>query len=150
MATVATGAIIWKPGFRDGDVNVFAVRRNTHVEICPIRGIECHMELPHEMGVDLTRGYLFRPTTPDLGIKDAFFTSLAAESRLKGYLKDMKADNGKTLNGFGASCAITLALTGAYLSEIMDHIDWTRRHTALYYMQLARLLNPTGASARLA
>ena len=38
-------------------------------------------------------------------------------------------------------------LTGA---EIMDHVGWTRRHTALYYMQLAKVLNPAGASARLA
>ena len=38
----------------------------------------------------------------------------------------------------------TLALKGAdlELSEIMDHIGWTRRHTALYYLQLAYVLNP--------
>jgi len=33
-------------------------------------------------------GCLFRPTTPDLGIKDTPFTSSAAESCLKGYLKE--------------------------------------------------------------
>ena len=32
----------------------------------------------------------------------------------------------------------------------MDHVGWTLRHTALYYMQLAKVLNPSGASARLA
>ena len=83
---------------------------------------------------DLTCGYLFRPITPDLGIKDAPFTSSAAESRLKGYLKEMNADNGETLHGFRSGCAITLALTGADLAEIMDHVGWTRRHTALYYL----------------
>ena len=51
---------------------------------------------------------------------------------------------------FRSGCAITLALTGADLAEIMDHVGWTRRHTALYYMQLAKVLNPAGASARLA
>ena len=50
---------------------------------------------------------------------------------------------------FRAGCAITLALSGAELSEIMDHVGWTRRHTALHYLQLAKVLNPTGASARL-
>ena len=101
------------------------------------------MGLVCEMGVDLTCGYLFRPTTPDLGIKDAVFTSLAAES----YLEEMKADNGETLYGFCASCAITLALTGADLLEIMDHVGWTHRHAALYYMQLAKVLNLTGTLA---
>ncbi len=85
-----------------------------------------------------------------MGIKDAPFTSSAAESRLKGYLKEMNADNGETLHGFRSGCTITLALTGADLAEIMDHVGWTRRHTALYYMQLAKVLNPVGASARLA
>jgi hypothetical protein len=43
-----------------------------------------------------------------------------------------------------------LALTGADLSEIMDHVGWNRRHTAIYYLQLAKVLNPMGASGRLA
>jgi len=45
------------------------------------------MEVTRDIRVDLTCVYLFRPITPDLGIKDAPFTSSAAESRLKGYLK---------------------------------------------------------------
>jgi len=32
----------------------------------------------------------------------------------------------------------------------MDHVGWSTRHTALYYMQLAKVLNPCGASAKLA
>ena len=31
-----------------------------------------------------------------------------------------------------------------------SHVGWTQRHTALYYLQLAKVLNPAGASARLA
>ena len=48
-----------------------------------------------------------------------------------------------------AGCAITLALSGAELSEIMDHVGWTGRHTTLHYLQLAKVLNPAGASTRL-
>ena len=62
----------------------------------------------------------------------------------------MNADNGETFYGFRSGCAITLALTDADLAGIMDHVGWIRRHTALYYMQLAKVLNPDGASARLA
>ena len=39
---------------------------------------------------------------------------------------------------------------GADLTEIMDHVGWTRRHMPSYYLQLAKVLNPAGASARLA
>ena len=47
---------------------------------------------------------------------------------------------------------ITLALSGVELkiTEIMDHIGWKRRHTAFHYLQLAKVLNSSGASARLA
>ena len=81
---------------------------------------------------------------------DSPFSSSTAEARLKSCLKDMGADDGETVLGFRSGCAITLALTGADLSEIMDHVGWARRHTALYYLQLAKVLNPSGASGRLA
>lgn len=32
----------------------------------------------------------------------------------------------------------------------MDHVGWNRRHTALHYLQLAKVLRPGGASAKLA
>ena len=69
------------------------------------------------------------------GIQDSTFTSAATKAR--SYPKKMGADDGDTLHAFRSGCAITLALTGADLSEIMDHVGWANRHTALYYMQLA-------------
>ena len=62
----------------------------------------------------------------------------------------MGVDDGDTLHGFRSGCAITLALSGIELSEIMDNVGWNRRHTALHYLQLAKVLNPSGASAKLA
>ena len=133
--------------FKNGDGNVFGIRRNPQTKICPVQGIEQYMTVAQQLKIDLTGGYLFRPTTPQGGILDAPFSSSAAEARLKGYLREMGSDNGETLHGFRAGCAITLALSGAELSEIMDHVGWTRRHTALYYLQLAKVLSPAGASA---
>ena len=69
---------------------------------------------------------------------------------IKGNLKEMGVDNGETLHGFRAGCATDLALSGVELSEIMDHVGWACRHTALYYLQLAKILNLEGASAKLA
>ena len=57
---------------------------------------------------------------------DSPFSSATAEGCLKSYLKEMRADDGETLHGFRSRCAITLALTGADLSEIMDYVGWTR------------------------
>ena len=120
------------------------------IVLCPIRGIEQYLDVARQMQIDLTRGYLFRPTTPKGSVQDSPLTSSTAEARLKHYLTQMGANDGETLHGFRAGCAITLALTGADLSEIIQHVGWARRHTALYYMQLAKVLNPEGASARLA
>ena len=61
----------------------------------------------------------------------------------------MHANTGEILHGIRSGCTITLALTGANLSEIMDHVGWNRHHTALYSLRLAQVLNPSGASAKL-
>ena len=108
------------------------------------------MAISDQLKVDLRSVYLFRPTNPHGAIVNELFSSSAAEARLKTYLKEMGSDNGETLHGFRSGCAITLALSGIELSEVMDHVGWTQRHTALYYLQLAKVLNPSGASARLA
>ena len=125
---------VWGKTLREGSENVFGIRRNPQTTICPIKGTEQYLDVARQIRVDLTRGYLFRPTTPNGGIQDSPFTSATAEARLKVYLKKMGADNGEILHGFRSGCAITLALTGAELSEIMDHVGWSNRHTAYYYM----------------
>ena len=125
---------VWGKTLRDGDENVFGIRRNPQLAICPIKGIEQYMVVARDLKIDLTTSYLFRPTNPQGGIVDSPFSSATAKARLKSYLKEMRADDGETLHGFRSGCAITLALTGADLSEIMDHVGWTRRHTALYYL----------------
>ena len=81
---------------------------------------------------------MFRPTNSQGAIIDIPLTSSAAEARLKKYLTDMGVDDGETLHGFRAGCAITLALSGAELSEIMEHVGWARRHTALHYCNLQK------------
>ena len=140
---------VWGKTLIDGDNNVFGIKRNPQTAISPVRGIEYYMTVAKQLQIELRRGYLFRPTTPQGGVLDAPFSSSAAEVCLQGYLKEMGSDGGETPHGFRARCALTLALSGAELSEIMDNVGWTRRHTALHYLQLAKVLNPVGASARL-
>ena len=73
------------------------------------------MAVDQQLRIDLTRGYLFCPTIPQEGILDAPITSTAAEAPLRGHLKEMGSDDGQTLHGFRAACAITLPLSGAEL-----------------------------------
>lgn len=56
---------------RDGDANVFGIRRNPLVTICPIKGIELYMDTARQLDIDLTSGYIFRPTTSNGGIQDS-------------------------------------------------------------------------------
>ena len=65
---------IWRKTLRDGDQNVSEIRRNPQSVLCPIRGIENYVDVARRMQVDLSRGYLFRPTTPSGGILDARFS----------------------------------------------------------------------------
>ena len=51
------------------DQNVFGIRRIPHTVICPMSAIERYIEIAPQMGVDLTRGYLFRPNPPIKGFK---------------------------------------------------------------------------------
>ena len=69
---------IWGKTLRDGDRNVFGIRRNPQSVICPIRVIEHYVDVARRMQVDLTRGYLFRPTTSSGGILDFPVTSTTA------------------------------------------------------------------------
>lgn len=44
----------------------------------------------------------------------------------RNYLKEVGNGNGEMLHGFHSVCAITLALSGVELSEVMDHVGWTQ------------------------
>ena len=55
---------LWGKTLRDGDGNVFGIKRNSQAKICPVQGIERYMAVAQQLRIDLTRGYLFRPTTP--------------------------------------------------------------------------------------
>ena len=60
------------------------------------------------------------------------FTSSSAEASLKLYLKEAQIDEGETLHSFRSGSAITLALSGSQLADIMSHVGWSKKETALY------------------
>ena len=44
------------------------------------------------------------------------------------------------MHGFRSGSAITLALSGSQLADVMSHVGWSNKGTALYYMTLAEVL----------
>ncbi|KAK3747892.1 hypothetical protein QZH41_001356 [Actinostola sp. cb2023] len=140
----------WGKTLRDGSTNLFGIRRSGDLIICPVYATELYVNHSKAIGISLTSGYLFRPITPDRGVASKSLSSSAAESRLKLYLKEFHMDESHTLHGFRSGCAITLALSGAELQDIMSHVGWKSQATASHYMQLSKVMSASSASSRLA
>ena len=109
----------WGKTLRDGSSNVFGLRRHSNPFICPVRAIENYIIISQNLGVDLSHGYLFCPTSPQGSVLDKPFLPSTAESRLKFYLGQAKIDEGETLHSFRSGCALTLAFTGSPLADVM-------------------------------
>ena len=62
------------------------------------------------------------------------------------YLKEPSLYEGETLHSFRVGAAITLALSGAQLVEIMSHVGWPNSSTASYYKKLAAVSRLGGPS----
>ena len=88
----------------------------------------------------MTNGYLFRPTNPHGHIVNKTLASSTADKRLQLYLKEAQIYEGETLHSLRSGSAITLALTGSKLADIMSHAGSNNKETALYYMKLAEVL----------
>lgn len=140
---------VWGKPLRDGSTNLFAVRRNKNPDVRPIKAIDLYVVFAKGIGVDLTNGFLFRPTSPDGEIVDKPFSYSPADSRFKAYLDESLLNPAGTLHGFRSGCAITLALTGTDLQSIMAHVGWRRHSTASYYMQLSKVMSANSPSMTL-
>ena len=137
---------VWGKTLRDGSSNLFGIRRHRNPSLCPVTAIETYMAVCAELGLDFSHGFLFRPTTPRGGIQNKQLSSSTMQARLHLHLKEASLDAGETLHSFRAGAAITLALSGAQLSDIMSHIGWRNPSTASYYLKLAQVLRPGGPS----
>ena len=119
---------------RSGDSNIFGIQRHPNVSLCPVKGIDDYMAVSHALGIFLTSGYLFRTTKGNF-VTSYPFPSDAAEARLKTYLAELPIGK-KTLYSFRCGSAITMALTGSSLEDIIEHVGWKSPRMATYYMQL--------------
>lgn len=139
---------VWGKTLRDGSQNLFGMRRHPNPTLCPVRGIELYVSIAGELSVDLSAGYLFRPTDPQGHVLNRPLSSSAAAARLKLYLRQANIDSGETLHSFRSGCALTLTFAGSRLADVMSHVGWSSPATARYYLQLANILK-AGAPADL-
>lgn len=130
---------VWGKTLRDGASNVFGIHCHSNPQLCPVKAIETYATIASELHISVINGYLFRPTNHQGHILNKAFTSSTAETRLKVYLKDTKIDEGET-DSFHSGSTITLTLSGSQLADVMSHVGWNDKATALYYMKLAEVL----------
>ena len=133
---------------RSGDSKVFAVARHPNQFLCPVKALDDYMTICQAIRISVSTGPLFRATCGQSVLIDAFSTD-AAEARLKTYLTAAGLSN-KTLYSFRCGGAITMALTGSTLDDIVDHVGWRSHNMAKYYLQLHKSLQPASVAAKMA
>lgn len=132
---------VWGKTLRDGAFNVFRIRRHPNPELCPVKAIETYVAVASQLQVSITNSFLFHPTNHQGHIVNKPFTSSSVEARLKLYLKEVQINKGEMLHSFRSGSAITLALSGSQLADIMSHVGLNNKGTALYYMKLVEVLH---------
>jgi len=104
---------IWTKSLRNGDANVFAFKRGCTLDTCPVAGIEMYFKIAAAMGIELTRGFMFKALTKEGKVSSEAFSAAAAQMRLREYCNSL-ADNWHshhfTIHSFRGGAAISLAL----------------------------------------
>lgn len=116
---------IWGKTLRDGSSNIFGMCNHPNPSLSPIRAIETYVVILPELGISLSSGYLFGPTNQQGHMVSEPLLCSTAESYFKKYLRDAQTENGETLHSFRSGRAITLALSGFPLVDVMSHVDWS-------------------------
>jgi len=133
--------------FRSGDSKVFAVTKHPNQFLRPVKALDNYMTICHGIKISVSAGALFRATSGQSILIEAFSTA-AAEARLKTYLMAAGISN-KTLYSFRCGGAITMALTGSTLDDIVDHVGWRSHNMAKYHLQLHKLLQLASVAAKM-
>lgn len=112
-----------------------------------------YLRISRLLGIHLSLGLLFRTTTRANMVGSQYLAPSAAQARLKFYTSlvgDHISGKQLTMHSRRSSTAVSLALEGVSLHEIMDHVGWKNSKTALHYIRLRQVVNPAEAAAKLA
>ena len=108
--------------------------------LCPVKAIELYVAISSALSVDLLADYLFRPLSSAGKIQNKQIANSTLQSRLRCYLQEAKIYNLQftTLHSLRDGLAITLALSGSQLADIMEHVGWRHAPTASHYLKLRK------------
>ena len=138
---------------RDGSSNMFAIKHYKDPLLCPVKAIETYVAMSDLLNVSVKDGFLFRPVDQSGDVLSGPFQASAAQARLNVYVKQLShlfKDRRITLHGLRSGCSISLALSGANLQTIMDHVGWKLPSTAHHYLKFNNVMAPGGTSELLA
>ena len=132
---------------RSSDSRVFAVARHPNTAICPVKALDDYISICTALKISVHSGPLFRTTQGNIILPYPFSTD-AAEARLKSYLEAAGLSH-KILYSFRCGGAITMAITGSALDDIVEHVGWISHRMARHYLQLHKSLQPDSVAARI-
>lgn len=128
----------------------FAVKQTADPAICPVRNLQFFVNLCTAMNVDLSAGFLFRPTSKKGGILNATLLASTVQARLITYLSSLGINESESVHGFRAGNSILLRLLGVSKQEVAKHIGWKSSALADYYTQVQKVMNTSAVSDALA
>lgn len=128
---------------------MFSLKRySKDLSLCPVTLIETYIAICDVMKLPVRHGFLFRPLSPQGFVQPLPFDSPEAQARLNFYVGKLPHVFGHrkiTLHGLRNGCAISLALAGADIQTVVDHIGWKTPSMARHYIKLNQVLGSGGA-----
>ena len=118
----------------------FAVKQTANPAICPVRNLQFFVNLCTSMRLDLSSGFLFRPTSKKGGILNAPLLASTVQARLIKYLSSLGINDDESVHGFRAGNSILLRLLGVSREEVAEHIGWKSTALVDYYTQVQKRL----------
>lgn len=145
----------WGKTMRDGSDHLLTVPYDDeHLATCAIRAVEQWVSLGEYHGWDMTKGYLFSSisvTATGSPVRDKRPLTAAQMTQM---LKQSAAAAGVrvdcSMHSFRSGGAVSRALKGDDLSQIMQRAFWKNPATAWRYMQLAKVVSPGSSGYEMA
>ena len=118
----------------------FTVKQTANPAICPERNPQFFVELCNSMRLDLSAGFLFRPTSKKGGVINAPLLAPTVQARLTKYLSSLGINDGETAHGFRSGTSILLRLLGVSREYVAKHIGWKSMALVDYYTQVDKVV----------
>jgi hypothetical protein len=113
--------------------------------ICPVRSVKSYVDGAKLIGVDLSKGYLFRHADRRGLVPKSKVHYSHIGPRLKTVLKTLHVDNGETPHSLRAGSALALMASRSSALEIMSHVGWSTSKMLHYYARTEACLSSSMA-----